>query len=368
MWKQFRQFTRKEWIHIWRDRKTLFILIVMPLVQIILFGFALSNEVKNAAIAIIDPAQDDFTHMMTNRFAASTYFTHTHNLSNIAAVEQAFKDNKIKMAVIFEPHAGQKLLNENGTTIQFISDASDPNTATTLVMYANAIVGAYQKELINREMPYTIMPQVRMLYNPQLKATYNFVPGVMSMILLLVCTMMTSISIVREKELGTMELLLASPLAPILILLAKAVPYLIISSLNIITVLLMSVWVLNVPIAGSIPLLLATSLIFTITSLTLGLLISTISKTQSAAMLIALVGMFLPTIMLSGFMFPIENMPWPLRAFSHIVPARWYFTIVKNIMIKGLGMPYIWKEVLILTGMTLFFILLSFKKFKLRLA
>jgi ABC-2 type transport system permease protein len=207
-----------------------------------------------------------------------------------------------------------------------------------------------------------------MLYNPQLKGAYNFVPGVMAMILLLVCTLMTSIAIVREKERGTMEILLASPLRPIVVILAKAVPYLVLSMINIASILLLSVFVLELPIEGSLPLLIGESILFTITSLSLGLLISSITSSQQVAMMISLVGMFLPTLMFSGFMFPIESMPIPLQVVSNIVPAKWYFYIVKAVMIKGLGIEAIWKETLILSGMTVFLLGLSIKKYKIRLA
>jgi ABC-2 type transport system permease protein len=207
-----------------------------------------------------------------------------------------------------------------------------------------------------------------MLYNPQLKGAYNFVPGVMAMILMLVCTLMTSIAIVREKERGTMEVLLASPLKPILVILAKALPYLALSMVNIASILLLSVYVLELPIAGSLVLLVGESILFTVTALSLGLLVSSITASQQVAMLISLMGMFLPTLMFSGFMFPIENMPPPLQVISNLVPAKWYFFIVKAVMIKGLGIASIWKETLILSGMTLFFLGLSLKKFKIRLA
>jgi ABC-2 type transport system permease protein len=206
-----------------------------------------------------------------------------------------------------------------------------------------------------------------MLYNPELKGAYNFVPGVMAMVLLLVCTMMTAITIVREKEMGTMEVMLVSPMRPFLIVLAKAVPYLLLSSINITSILLLSVYVLDVPINGSIALLVAESLLFTLVSLALGLLISSRAESQQTAMFISLVGMFLPTVMLSGFMFPIENMPLPLRTVSNIIPAKWYYSIVRSVMIKGVGLQAVWKETLILTGMLIFFLGLSVKNFKIRL-
>jgi ABC-2 type transport system permease protein len=209
---------------------------------------------------------------------------------------------------------------------------------------------------------------MRMLYNPQLKGAYNFVPGVMAMVLMLVCTLMTAITVVREKEMGTMEILLASPIQPLKIIIAKAVPYLLLSIVNITSILLLSVFVLDVPINGSLLLLSFESILFTLTCLAFGLLISASTDSQQTAMFISLTGMFLPTIMLSGFMFPIENMPLPLQILSNIVPAKWYYLIVKDVMIKGVGFESIWKETLILAGMMIFLLAMAIKKFKIRLA
>ena len=367
--KQFFAFVKKEFYHIWRDKQTLLILFGMPIAQIMIFGFALTNEVKNAKIAVLDPSKDISSTTLIQRIEASRYFDILKNLQTQAEIEDAFKEGKIKLAIIFPQQFREDLLHSNTTTIQFIADASDPNIATTLTSYANAIVQDYQQEMDGlNKLPYTIQMDVRMLYNPQLKGAYNFVPGVMAMILLLVCTLMTSIAIVREKERGTMEILLASPLKPILVILAKAIPYLTLSMINIASILLLSVFVLELPIEGSLPLLVGESILFTITSLSLGLLISSVTASQQVAMMISLVGMFLPTLMFSGFMFPIENMPIPLQVISNAVPAKWYFYIVKAVMIKGLGISAIWKETLILSGMTIFLLALSIKKYKIRLA
>jgi ABC-2 type transport system permease protein len=190
----------------------------------------------------------------------------------------------------------------------------------------------------------------------------------MAMVLLLVCTMMTAITIVREKEMGTMEVLLVSPMRPQMVVLSKAVPYLVLSVVNITSILLLSVFVLDMPINGSLVLLMGESILFTIVSLSLGLLISSAADSQQTAMFISLVALFLPTVMLSGFMFPIENMPLPLQIVSNIVPAKWYYNIVKAVMIKGVGLNAIWKETVILTGMMLFFLAVAIKRFKIRLA
>jgi ABC-2 type transport system permease protein len=367
--KQFLSFVKKEFYHIFRDRRTMFILLGMPIVQIVIFGFALTNEVKNSKIAILDQSKDAATASLIAQLDASRYFDIRENLFSYKEIEHAFQKGKIKLAVVFAPHFGEDINHFNKAQVQLIADASDPNVANTLTAYATAIIMDYQDRITHdKKIPYTISTEMRMLYNPQLKGAYNFVPGVMAMVLLLVCTMMTAITIVREKELGTMEVMLVSPVRPLRVVLAKAVPYLLLSTINITSILLLSVFVLEVPINGSLALLVFESILFTLVSLSLGLLISSGAESQQTAMFISLIGLFLPTIMLSGFMFPVENMPLPLQVISNIVPAKWYYSIVKSIMLKGLGIAAIWKETLILAGMMIFFLTLAIKKFNIRLA
>lgn len=366
---QFISFVKKEFYHIFRDKRTLFILLGMPLVQIIIFGFALTNEVKNARFIVLDNAKDAASQQLIAELNASRYFDFGKMIYSANNIEKVFQRNEAKLVIVFPPAFASDLQHFNKAQVQIIADAADPNTATTLTSYASAIIMDYQKRLTqNVTLPYTIDVQQRMLYNPQLQGAYNFVPGVMAMVLMLVCTMMTAITIVREKETGTMEVMLVSPVQPLKIIVAKAVPYLLLSIINITSILLLSVYVLDVPINGSILLLMSEGTLFIITCLSFGLLISNVTDSQQTAMFIALIGMFLPTVMLSGFMFPIENMPLPLRVISNIVPAKWFYIIVKSIMIKGLGIQFIWKETLILVGMTLLLIALSIKKFKIRLA
>ncbi len=366
--KQFLFFIRKEFLHVWRDKRTMLILFGMPLMQILIFGFALTNEVKNTRIGILDNAKDETTSAIIHQLEASQYFDIVENIPSNAKLESSFQAGSIKLAVVFPENFQEHLLHTNIAQIQLIGDATDPNTSNTLINYASAVIMDYQSNLRNQpRVPYTINTELRMLYNPQLKGSYNFVPGVMAMVLMLVCAMMTSISIVREKEMGTMEIILVSPIVPIRVIIAKMVPYFILSSINIASILLLSVFVLDVPIQGSLVLLVTECLLFTITVLALGLLISSVANSQQVAMLISLMGLFLPTIMLSGFMFPIENMPIPLQLISNLVPAKWFFDIIKNIMIKGVGFEHIWSETLILTGMTIFFMAVSIRKFKTRL-
>ncbi len=367
--KQFLSFVKKEFHHILRDKRTMFILLGMPVMQILIFGFALTNEVKNSRIAVLDNANDIASTAIRSELNASRYFDIAADLHSYRDIEEAFREGKIKLVVVFPQQFNNDLQHFNTAQVQLVADASDPNVATTLVNYATSIIKDYQSRITgDRRLPYTIDTEMRMLYNPQLKGAYNFVPGVMALVLMLVCTMMTAITIVREKEMGTMEVMLVSPVRPLKIIVAKAVPYLLLSMINITTILLLSVFVLDVPINGSLLLLIGESVLFTLTTLSLGLLISSATNSQQTAMFISLTGLFLPTVLLSGFMFPIENMPLPLRIISHLVPARWYYEIARSVMIKGLGLGAIWKETLILAGMTLFFLVLSIRKFKIRLA
>lgn len=366
--KQFLAFVKKEFYHVFRDRKSMLMLFGLPIVQIVLFGFALTNEIKNTKVVMCDYAHDEASQAIIAKFEAVDEFIVEKTIKSAQQIEDEFKAGKIKMAVIFPKNFYSGLMHENYAQIQIINDASDPNTATNINNYAQRIIMSYQQELQGEQnMPYAINTEIRMLYNPELKGTTNFVPGVMALVLLLVCVLMTSVSIVREKELGTMEILLVSPFSPMLVIIAKAVPYLLLSIVNLIIILVLSVFMLDMPMNGSLLLLFAESSLLIITALALGLLISNITDSQQAAMLISLMGMLLPTMLFTGFMFPLENMPLPLQIISNIVPSKWYYIIVKSIMIKGLGFTAIWKETLILAGMTFFLLFASLKKFKIRL-
>jgi ABC-2 type transport system permease protein len=366
---QLLTFIRKEFLHVLRDRKTLLILFGLPIVQILLFGFALTNEVRNANIAIVDDAHDVASRSIIGMIAASRSFQAHELPGGHSSIDETFRNSGVKLIVLFPANFNSDLMHTQRARVQIIADASDPNTASTLTTYVSAIIADYQKARVQTtSLPYTISTNVRMLYNPQLKGAPNFVPGVMALVLMLVCVMMTSIAIVREKELGTMEILLVSPFKPILVIVAKVVPYLLLSLVNVASILVLSVYVLDLPVQGSVVLLVAVSTVFIITSLALGLLISTITNSQQTAMLFSMMGMLLPTTLFSGFMFPIENMPLPLQIISNAVPARWYYIIVKSVMIKGLGFTAIWRELLVLVGMTAVLIIISLRKFKVRLA
>ncbi|UII21001.1 ABC transporter permease [Fulvivirga ligni] len=367
--KQLLSFIRKEFYHVFRDRKTLLMLFGLPIAQIVLFGFALSTEVKNAKLAVIDYSKDADTKEIVDKVAASDYFDIAINLSSEKELEDVFKRGEIKAALVFPENFSGDLKHLNSAHIQVITDASDINTANTISNYLTSIISDYQLDLMkNSSVPYQIIPDQRMLYNPQLKGEYTFIPGMMAMIMMLVCVMMTAIAIVKEKEMGTMEILLVSPFKPLMVIVSKFIPYLVIALVNVTSILVLSWVFLGLGVRGSIFLLYAESLLFILTSLALGLLISIISDSQQTAMFGSLMATMLPTLLLSGFMFPVENMPVALQVVSNVVPSRWFYIIVKSIMIKGLGIADLWKETLILVGMTVFLLLLSIKKFKIRLS
>ena len=366
--KQFGIFIQKEFYHILRDRRTLLILLGMPVVLVLLFGFAITNEIDNARIAILDQSKGEMSQEITQRLVASGYFLIDENLQEIAQIEQHFREGKTKMAVVFPSGIEEDKRRNLPTQIQLIADATDPNTATTLINYASAIIGRYvQDQGRGQAMPLQIHTEVKMLYNPRLKSVFMFVPGVMTVILMLVSAMMTSIAITREKELGTMEVLLASPLRPAMIIIGKVIPYILLALANTVVILMLGAFVFGMPIKGSLFLLALECLLFVITSLALGILISTRTESQQVAMLISLMMLMLPTILLSGFIFPIESMPLALQVISNIIPAKWFIIILKNVMLKGTGVEFIWKESLILGGMALFFIGASVRNFKIRL-
>jgi len=366
--KIFIAFVRKEFWHVLRDKRSLVILFGLPIVMMLLFGFALSSEVKNSNIAILDFSNDAATKLLIDRLDQSQFFSVQKKLASEKELEGVFRKGEARMIVIFPEKFNQTLQHGKSAQIRLVGDASDPNTSNIVINYATAIIKSYQNELVGlQKMPYQIEIESRMLYNPQLKSSYNFVPGVMTLILMLLGSMMTSVSIVKEKEMGTMEVLLVSPMKPLMVVFSKAVPYLILCFIDVILIIIMSVYVLKMPVAGSISLLLLESFLFILTTLSLGLLISALVDSQQVAMFISLVGFLMPALVFSGFMFPIENMPRPLQVISNVVPTKWYYSIVKAIMVKGLGFEYVVNQTLILISMTIFFLGLAIKKFKVRL-
>jgi ABC-2 type transport system permease protein len=367
--KRFLGFVKKEFLHIFRDFRTLIILFGIPTAQILIFGFVVSTDIKNAGVAFLDLSKDEISQKISDKICSSGFFKRTENLLNYNDIDKILKRGKTKAVIIFEKDFGRNLVSENKATLSIIADGSEPNTATLITNYITAIVADFNREMVNTSAAGAILvqPEVRMFYNPGLKSHFMFVPGVITLILILICALMTSVTITREKEFGTMEVLLVSPLRPVQIILGKVMPYFLLSFINVILILLLSWFVFGLPVKGSLVLLLAESMLYILMSLSLGILISTVSSTMQQAIFISMIGMMLPTILLSGFIFPIENMPKIYDWVSATLPPRYFIVIIKNIMIKGTGFLYVWKETLILMVFTAVFIGLSIRNFKIRL-
>jgi len=345
--KQFISFVIKESRHILRDKRTMLILFGMPVVLMLIFGFAITTDVRNVRTIVVTSQMNPQIQAAVERLAASEYFTITTTVPTPKDAELLIRNQKADLAIVFsKDHA-----------IQFIVDGADPNMAQQWTNYATGVMMNMQGTLVNSKM----------LYNPQMRSAYNFVPAIMGMLLMLVCAMMTSISIVREKERGTMEVLLVSPIRPLMIIIAKAVPYLVLAFAILITILLMARFVLDVPLQGSLVWIFVVSTIYILLALSLGLLISNIATSQLMALLISAMVLLMPIVMLSGMLFPIESMPTILQWLSAIVPPRYYIEAMRKLMIMGVGIQEVTREITVLTGMTLFLLAVSLKKFKTRL-
>ena len=379
--KQFIVFVRKEFRHIFRDKRTMLILLVMPIIMIILFGFAITTEVKDSRVVILDHSKDEVTTRIQEHIRNNRYFTIVADVHSEKEIQKMFLENDADLAIIFSYNFSDEMRHSGKASIQLLADGSEPNQAAVRTGYMQQILAGYLQDYIQQERSHAqmaqastssftpsfqIIPVTKMLYNPQSRSEYNFVPGVIGLILLLICAMMTSIAIVKEKEMGTMEILLASPLPPIVIVVAKLVPYFVISCMNLATILLLSVFLLNIPIAGSVMGFIAISLLYILVSLLLGLFISNCVSSQLAAMLLSLL-LIVPTVYLSGLAFPIESMPEALQNASAIIPARWYVEVARKLMIQGVEMKYVMHETAVLALMAVVLLGVSWKLFKVRL-
>ena len=373
--RQFISFVIKEAKHILRDKRTMLILFGMPIVLMLLFGFAITNDVKNVRTVVVTSQMDHQTQAAIERLAASEYFTIVKTVSTPKEAEWMIRSQKADISLTPSPSPKGE---GSRRTWQIMADGSDPNMAQQWMTYAQQVVSTSPKLGDNRGLnkgtsiaasdPH--LPNLggmKLLYNPRMKSAYNFVPAIMGMLLLLICAMMTSVSIVREKERGTMEVLLVSPIKPLMIIVAKVVPYLLLALGILAVILVMSATVLDVPLQGGLGWILVVSLIYILLALSLGLLISNIAQTQFVALLVSAMVLLLPTVMLSGMLFPVESMPTILQWVSAVIPPRYYIQAMRKLMVMGVGIQEVWQEVVILIGMTTLLLVVSLKKFKTRL-
>ncbi|HEX5437832.1 MAG TPA: ABC transporter permease [Gemmatimonadaceae bacterium] len=358
---------RKEGYHILRDRRTLAVLIVMPIVQVVLFGYAIRTDVENVRLAIVDPAPDYATLALRDRFTAAGVFRTVAVLPGAGELDRLFRSGAAQEAVLFEPGFANHIARGTPARVAIITDATDPNTGSAMQSFAAAVIQSWERERAGAVRAIRITPQVRMRFNPTRESSNLFIPGLMAFVLTIISTLMTAISLTREKETGTMEVLLVSPLRPAQIIVGKVLPYLAIGFVSILTVVAEARLVFHVPLRGSVLLLLAEGLLFILTSLALGILISARTSSQRVAMMGALAGTMLPSVLLSGFIFPIESMPRVLQWFSNVMPAKWFVIIARGIMLKGVGLGVLWPETLILLAMTLVLLAASTRSFHVRL-
>ena len=365
----FKGFVIKEFRHILRDRRTLLILFGLPVVLLLIFGYAVRNEVNDVQVAILDHSRDEVTRQLIQKLQASSEFNISASLRAGEEIGPAFESGDIKQVIVFELDFKRSLQRKGKADIQIITDASEPNIAGLVQNYTRAIIQSWEPEtaIVPSTARIGIQPASRMLFNPQLESVYYFVPGLIAVILMLVSALMTSVSIAREKETGTMEVLLVSPLKPYHIIVGKVIPYLLLSVVNVVTVLVVADWVFGVPFRGSVLFFLLVSLLFIFSALALGVLISTRAEDQRTAMMGALIGTLLPTFMLSGFIFPVESMPVILQWLSHIVPAKWYLVMARGSMLMGTGFEHLWFQILVLGGMTLVLVAAGIRNFNNRL-
>jgi ABC-2 type transport system permease protein len=363
----FRAFVVKELRHILRDRQTLTVLLLMPLVQVLLFGNALRNDIRDVRIAVVDPSPDAESMRLRGRLDASDRLRVVSVTGSGAALEPLFERGDADVAVVLEPGFARDLTGGAGAKVGVLTDASDPNSGTTMQAYVLAAIADFERETAASGAP-RIALQTRMRYNPTLESVNLFVPGLIALVLTIVSALMTAISLSREKERGTLEILLVSPLRPPQIIIGKVVPYLVLGLANAATVLAAAWLAFGVPFRGSVALLLAESLLYTLVALAFGVLIAAGAPSQRAAMVMALVGTMLPNALLSGMIFPIASMPEPLQVVTNVVPARWFIVIARGIMLKGVGIEYLWRETLVLVTMMVVLLALAVRRFSARLA
>jgi ABC-2 type transport system permease protein len=365
--RAFLGFVRKETLHLLRDRQTLAILLLFPVVQVLIFGFAVRTDVRDIAIAVVDPTPDVATQELRERIAASDRFHVASVAASTRDLDRQFREGSIRQALVLPTDVERRLGRGDSLQVQLITDGSDPNTGGIMQGYAGAVVDRWYRDAVPVRRALRIDTQARMRYNPTLESAHLFVPGLVAFVLTIVSALMTAISITREKETGTMEMLLVSPIRPVAIVAGKVIPYIVLGFVSVVLVLVASRLVFGVPLRGSLLLLLAESGLYIVTALALGIVISTKAPNQRTAMIAALAGLMMPTLLLSGFIFPIDSLPAPLQWLSHLVPARWFLTIVRGIMIKGAGLATLWQETLVLVAMTLFLLVKGSRGLAIRL-
>lgn len=357
--KELRMILYKEWIHIMRDKITLFLVLAIPIMLVLLFGFTISTEIRNAKVAVLDHAKDTQSGILVDRLSSSGYFQVVAYPEDESEIDHEFKELDIKLAIVIPNNFELSLEKEKLATLQIINDVSDLNVASILNNYILAICHDFVTDYNHSSESGSVNIVTKMQYNPELNSVYMFVPGIITLIMIIVTALMSSITLAREKETGTMRMLLITPVKKVYVVIGKVIPYMVLSLISTIMIILISVFVFKMPVNGSISLLLLLCIIFMFTAASFGMMISAISRTQIDAMMVTMMGLFLPTVLLSGFLFPLDNMPMFFQILADVFPAKWFIIAIKDVMIKGAGFLDIWKYLLILIVMAAVLITVS---------
>jgi ABC-2 type transport system permease protein len=370
--KSFLGLLRKEVRHIRRDPRTLAVVLALPVVQVVLFGFAIRTDVDHVRLAIVDPAPDETTLALRSRFAAAGVFEIKAVLQRTADLDPLFRSGEVQQAIVFQADFADRL-RARSAQLLIVTDGTEPNTASLLQAYAEAVIARFAASDRGRATPPTaaqpirINAEVRTRFNPTRESSHLFVPGLMAFVLTIISSLMTAISLTREKETGTMEALLVSPLRPLSIIAGKVVPYLVIGFVSAVAVIVEALLIFRVPFHGSVLLLMVEAILFILASLALGILVSARTSSQRVAILGATLATMLPNLLLSGFIFPVESMPVLLRLLSNVVPGRWFVEIARGIMLKGIGLDYLWPQTAVLAAMSVLLLAAAARSFNPRL-
>lgn len=363
MRRRIRAIMRKEFIHIFRDWRTLLIIVLMPVMMIVLYGYAITMDMRNIRFAVIDESATPESRDLVRAFDDNGFFVHVPVRITRAEVGRLFSRREANMVLVIPRDYAERLRTERTVPVQLLIDASDSNVGTFISTYTSQVLRLHTQRL-NGRLPAVLTVEPRIFYNPDMRSANFFVPGLVALILILISALLTSIAITREKETGTMEQILVSPIRPLEIIIGKVAPYITLGFFNGAMILLFARILFDVPIRGNLVLLGALALVYIFVSLSFGLMISTVARTQQIAMLMTLMATILPTIMMSGFIFPISSMPWVLQIFSRIIPATYFLIIIRGILIKGVGIAELWPQALMLSGIGVFMIVVAVRRFR----
>jgi ABC-2 type transport system permease protein len=376
LWRRIRHIIKKEFIQVRRDPRMLSIIMVAPLFQLIIFGYAATTDIKHVSTAVLDNDRSRQSRDLIARFVNSGYFDLDHYVSRPQDIPPLLDSGEARIAIEIPVNFAQDLAAGKSATLQVVFDGTDSTTAGTVLGYVTGIVQRFSQDVLAERAQMvqarlvrvpSIEERTRVWYNPDLKSVNFMVPGVVCLILLVVTMIMTSLAIVKEREIGTLEQLIVTPIRPVELMIAKTIPFVIIGYVDVLLILFVARMWFRVPIAGSAILLLALTGTFLLTSLGLGLFISTVSRTQQQAQMTSFFIM-MPSMILSGFIFPIENMPHWVQVITYAIPLRYFLTIVREIFLKGSGMAVLWPQVLALLGLGIAILALSAARFVKRMA